>query len=176
MNPRFKTGILLFGLILPLVIVGIVIGVISSKKNSISRQYLIRQKNNQVQKQQEMANEQLKIKLSRFDGRKENWEVLLRSTDIGTVSDLLNSETRRIQGMNQNNFSFVKQPVGIGALSQQNSVTFNVSLSGTFSSIQQCLLSLESKMPNLNLNSMMLTPEKDSQLLQAELSYSAWKQ
>lgn len=179
MNPRFKIGIILFGVLLPLLVVGVIFGVISSQKKRIATEYAARKSSFQAQKRKEMFAKELDVKLSSYDDRKQSWEVLLKNSDIGTVTGLLKEISAEYAGketFKRNDFNFVNKETGIGAASQQPSVSFTVSLSGTYQTIQQSLLSLESKMPNLSLNSMTLIPEPGSALLEAELSYSAWKQ
>jgi len=75
---------------------------------------------------------------------------------------------------NQTNFQFDNNDQGIGAASSQPSFSFSMSLNGTYSSIQGGLLALESRMPHLSLNTMNLSKQDDSQLLNAKLTYSAW--
>lgn len=181
MNPRFKIGIILFGLFLPLLIIGVCFGVISSKKKKIAAEYETRKSAYQQQQLQMKSNKALEARLSRYDERKGDWDVLLKNSDIGAVTSLLKEISEEYRGTNtfhQGSFNFVNKETGIGAVSQQPSVSFNVSLSGTYLAIQQSLLSLESKMPNLSLNSMTLTSEANSpgSPLRAELSYSVWTQ
>lgn len=178
MNPRFKIGVILLGVFLPLLVVGLLFGFISSRKKKVETEYISRKANLKAQQIQKKTDENLKVRLSRFDEYKGSWEVVLQNSDIGKVTSLLkeiSQEYRGTQTFKQNNFNFVNKETGIGAMSSQPSVSFTVSLSGTFQSIQQCLLSLESRMPNLSLNSMKLEPDQNSSLLTAELSYSAWK-
>ena len=178
MNPRFKIGIILFGILLPLLVIGFILSFISSRKNKVEAEYASRQSSFKLQKHQEQVVKGLGVRLSRFDDRKDEWDVLLNNSDIGTVTGLLKEISTEYSGtetFKSNEFNFVNKKTGIGAASEQPSVIFTVSLSGTFTSIQQGLLSLESRMPNLNLNSMKISPDPGSSLLLAELSYSAWK-
>lgn len=179
MNPRFKIGIILFGVLLPLLVVGLIFGLITTRKSKIETEYAARKSSFQSQQRQEQAVKGLEVKLSQFDGRKEEWDVLLKNSDIGTVTGLLKEVSAEYSGtetFKKDEFTFVNKETGIGAASEQPSVSFTVTLSGTFTAIQQGLLSLESTMPNLSLNSMKISPDPGSSLLLAELSYSAWKQ
>ena len=179
MNPRFKIGIILFGAVLPLLVIGLVWLAISSQKKKIEVEHATRKASYLAQQRQEEVAKGLQVKLSRYDDRKKSWDVLLRNSDIGTVTGLLKEISAEYSGtetFKRNDFNFVNKENGIGAASQQPSVSFTVSLSGTYKAIQQSLLSLESRMPNLSLNSMKIAPEPGSSLLEAELSYSAWKQ
>jgi len=178
MKSRFKIGIILMGVVLPLVAVALVLGLISSRKEKVEVEYAKRKSGFEASQRQAVAMQGLGVRLKQFDDRKGSWEELLQDSDIGKVTQELNDISSKFRGsgtFKQNGFDFVNQETGIGAASLQPSVSFRVSLSGTYQAIQQSLLILESRMPNLSLNSMTLTPRNNSPLLQAELSYSAWK-
>ena len=117
------------------------------------------------------------MQLSRYEDKKKGWDTLLKTSDVGSVSALLKKISARHGGgdkFEQKEFAFVDRATGIGASSQQNSVTYNISMTGTYQALQQSLLSLESRLPNLSLNSIDLKPQNGGQLLEAEISYSAW--
>ena len=177
MNSLYKIGVILFGVLLPLLVIGLIMGVVSSRKQKMAQEYEVRKKRLFANKMQEKAVKQLETTVSQYDDRKGSWEVLLENSDIGSVTGLLkkiSSEYKGSETFKQDGFNYVNQKNGIGTLSLQPSVSFNVSMSGTFQAIQQSLLSLESEMPNLSLNKMKLSPSSSSSLLEAELSYSAW--
>ena len=179
MNPRFKIGILLLGVLVPLLGIGLIFGVISSRKKKIEQEYTTRKASYTANQRQKEVVKGLEVRMSKYDGRQDEWDVLLKNSDIGTVTGLLKEISAEYSGtetFRRREFNFVNTETGIGAASKQPSVSFTVSLAGTFTAIQQGLLSLESKMPNLSLNSMKIHPDPGSSLLEVELSYSAWKQ
>lgn len=177
MNPRYKNGILLFGAVAPLVIILVVFGVLASQKLRIAKEYKKREAVTVANQRNEQTAIGVKAQLATYKDRKTQWNTLLKRSDVGSVTGLLKEISSGYRGgekFRQNDFKFVNRETGIGAASKQPSVTYNISLSGTFQAIQESLLSLESKMPNLSLNSIELSPQPEGQLLQAELSYSAW--
>ena len=177
MNPRYKNGILLFGAVLPALIVLLVFGVLFSQKSRVNKEYDKRKavlSNNILAERQAVV---LKAQLALYDARKSSWDNLLKSSDVGAVTSLLKSITTEYSvgdRFKQDAFNSTDREIGIGAVSAQPSVTYNIALSGTYKTLQESMLTLESTMPNLSLNSMDLVPQKEGQLLEAKLSYSAW--
>ncbi|GHC40733.1 hypothetical protein [Roseibacillus persicicus] len=177
MNPRYKTGIILFGAVAPCLILLIIFGVLASQKARISEEYTKRKGVYTNNERSERTAKGIKAQLSVYKEREGHWDSLLKNSDVGSVTGLLkeiSSSYSAGEKFRQNDFKFVNRETGIGAASQQPSVTYNISLSGTYQALQESILSLESQMPNLSLNSLDLKPQKEGQLLEAELSYSAW--
>lgn len=177
MNPRYKSGILVFGAIAPLFVIVVIFGVLFSQKAKIGKEYKKREAIYVANKRAEKTAAGVKTQLDTYQKRKVHWDNLLKRSDVGSVTALLKEISAQYNGtekFRQNDFKYVNREVGIGAASKQPSVTYNISLSGTYQALQESLLALESKMPNLSLNSIDIEPQKNGQLLEAELTYSAW--
>ena len=177
MNPRFKNGIILFGAAAPLLAILVIFGILFSQKSRIGKEYKKREAIYQTNHRSEKMAVGVKTQLESYQERKSEWDTLLRKSDVGSVTGVLKDISRSYSAgekFRQNDFNFVNRETGIGAASQQPSVTYNISMSGTYQALQESLLSFESQMPNLSLNSIALIPQADGQLLTAKLSYSAW--
>lgn len=177
MNPRYQTGVLLFGLILPLLVIVFIFGVAVFQKSKLTREFEERKAIYLANQRSDQAAKSLQAQLEGYRAKEVHWSNLLKKSDVGSVTTLLkeiSSEYKGGEKFRQKDFKFVNRETGIGASSAQPSITYNISLSGTFQALQESLLSLESQMPNLSLNSIKLQPQADRQLLEAELSYSAW--
>ncbi len=177
MNPRYKLGILAFGVIGPLLVLAVILGILASQKAKITKEFETRKAIHLANQRSQMQAKGIQAQLVEYEERQKHWDALLKQSDVGSVTGILkeiSSEYAGTETFKQNDFKFVNRETGIGAVSQQPSVSFNVSLSGTFQALQQSLLSLESQLPNLSLNAIKLEPRKGGQLLEAELTYSAW--
>lgn len=177
MNPRYKTGIILFGAAAPSLVLLVLFGVLVSQKSRINREYIQRKAVYTANVRSEQTAKGVKAQLATYKEKERHWDSLLKKSDVGSVTGLLkeiSSAYSAGEKFRQNDFKFVNRETGIGAASKQPSVTYNISLSGTYQALQESILSLESQMPNLSLNSLDLKPQKEGQLLEAELSYSAW--
>ncbi|MGJ8725558.1 MAG: hypothetical protein ACSHYB_13450 [Roseibacillus sp.] len=177
MNPRYKNGILVFGAIVPLLLLIVIFGFLSSKKASVVKEYDSRLKVQTANLQAEKAAAGVEAQLQKYKVKKRDWDTLLKSSDVGSVTGLLKDISSKYKAgdkFKQKDFAFVDRATGIGAASKQNSVTYNISVTGTYQALQESLLSLESRLPNLSLNSIGIKPQDSGQLLEAEISYSAW--
>ena len=177
MNPRYKNGILVLGAIAPILVLVALFGFLASKKSSIAEEYEARVKTQKANVLAEQTAAGVKMKLSRYEKKKKQWDTLLKTSDVGSVTGLLKKISSKYRGgekFRQKEFAYVDRATGLGLASRQNSVTYNISMTGTYQALQDSLLSLESQLPNLSLNSINLKPQKSGQLLEAEISYSAW--
>lgn len=177
MNPRYKTGVILFGVVLPLLAVIIVGGLMQSQKKRIDKEYAERARIYKQQKNTEMQTRAIAAQLQSYQKRDRQWDQVLEDSNVGTVTGILKEVSDNFAGsktFKQDNFAFVNKETGIGAASKQPSLSFTLAFSGTFSALQESLLTLESRMPNLSLNSLELSPQSNGPLLEAKLSYSAW--
>lgn len=177
MNPRYKFGIIGLGVVLPLLGILIAVGVMFSQKKRIDKEYAERKTIYTQNKNTEMQTAAIARQLKSYEAKSGQWDVLLEESSLGTVTGILKEVSQAFEGSNsfkQDNFSFVNKETGIGAVSEQPSLSFTLAFSGTFSALQESLLTLESKMPNLSLNSLELSPQTNGPLLEAKLSYSAW--
>ena len=167
MNPRYKNGILLFGAFVPLLLLAVGFGFLASKNKNVKVEADKRQSVYRNNIRAEKTAEGVKVQLKAYEEKEKHWTRLLKNSDVGSVTSLLKEiSTMHSSGekFRQNDFNFVNRETGIGAASRQPSVTYNISLSGTFEALQDSLLQLESQMPNLNLNSLEMKPQSSGTL------------
>jgi hypothetical protein len=177
MNPRYKSGILALGAIAPVCVILVIFGVLAAQKSRVTKEFTKREGIYLSNQRAEKTATGVKAQLATYQKRKASWDNLLKRSDVGSVTGLLKEISTQYNGSDkfrQNAFKAFNRETGIGAASQQPSVTYNISLSGTYQALQESLFSLESQMPNLNLNSIELKPQQNGQLLEAEINYSAW--
>ncbi|MEM9079757.1 MAG: hypothetical protein AAGC74_03590 [Verrucomicrobiota bacterium] len=176
MNSKFRNGVILLGVLLPSIVVIGAILLIVSQSQKISKEFVVRERNYQQFQREEQNVKSLRQQIAAYSERKNGWKALLGTSDVGSVTGLLReiAEGRSSQEFRQTDFNFVNRQTGIGAASDHRSMSFNLSIDGTYRVLQESLLTLESRMPHLNLNNMKLSPRNDGSSLQLELSYSIW--
>lgn len=165
------------GFLGPVFILGIVFLMLNAKKAGIQKQADERAKVFAANKRSAIVTKGLQEQIKTYEARMENWEQILEESDVGTVTGILKEISNQHgsgEKFRQNDFKFVNQKTGVGSVSGRPNVTYNLSLDGTYQTLQKSILILESKLPNLHLNTLKLTPQKDGPLLNAELSYTAW--
>ena len=66
---------------------------------------------------------------------------------------------------------------GFGKGSKQKSTGMQFSLRGTYSAVQKALLELETRMPNLQLQELTISPKEATQtsLLNFQVAYTVWE-
>lgn len=176
MNPKFRIPIYLLSVGLPVLGILAAFFLLSNFNKKGDAEFKLRAANYQRVKSQEKQVNQLTEKLEDIRAKGESWEKLLASSDVGAVTSLIRgiSEGRSLEEFKTSNFNFVGRPTGVGSVSKQPSVSFDLGLSGNYGNLQEGLLAMESKMPNLVMNSMQLTPDRKGETLNLKLAYSAW--
>lgn len=64
---------------------------------------------------------------------------------------------------------------GFGTASAQKSSQLSLGVRGTFRSVQRALLELEARMPQLQLQEIKIEPSTQNNLLNFQISYTAWE-
>ncbi len=177
MKSKFKLPVLLFGIILPLF--SFLICIIVAKKIKSGQVAKVEQRSENVRKnlEEKKRADALQAQVNSFDGKNSQWEKIFESSSYSDVSHLVVDASKEFNA----DFRFSGEvrlgdnASGLGAESKQNSTTYSMTFTGTYQAVQETLLRVESELPNFVLNRITVSPDRDSNLLDIELSYSAWQ-
>lgn len=176
MNPKFRIPIYVLSVGLPLILLLVGFVVLNNVNQSGEKEFKVRAQNYSRVKSQQKQVSVLESKIENLSSKGEDWEKLLASSDVGAVTSLIQgiSEGRALEEFKRSDFNFVGRATGVGAVSEQPSVSFDLGLSGNYANLQEGLLAMEARMPNLVMNSMKLSPDRKGETLNLKLAYSAW--
>jgi hypothetical protein len=108
----------------------------------------------------------------------ERWKNLLAEESASSVTRHLKAIAGRLPEaeFQQTSFETPTGSVGFGAVSAQKSAQIRIGARGTYRSIQLALFELETRMPQLQLQEMRLSPNPNQpSLLNVQVSYTSWE-
>lgn len=175
MKKYYIQPILLFSIILPLIALGIGIGLTKFATSKLIGDFEKKERiYDKDMKQIKLLN---KLKSEKKSQQEELaiWKELMTSDNNfakirNTFRDAKdkNDQTNTLQLIDIINESRVIS----GAASKH--ITLGVQATGTYSDLQHCLLEAESRSPNIMLNSVSIKPKSNSKLLNLNAKYTLW--
>lgn len=181
MKRFYINAVSFFGIILPLIGCLILIGVIFFIKNAQLGDFEHRKAAyaaNQRTTAQALA---LKNNIGSKIEHLTTWHELFKqlegnkakSTLLGTLdSAIKESKTKTLRINSQGNSSSVRN---FDQNVKGTTSSYDISLTGTYSEVQEALLKLERKLPNLFLNKMTVRPQAAGKFIEVNLTYTIWE-
>lgn len=175
----YKQSIILFGIVLPVLVAGLLLGACAFLRGKITRSF-----DNKVQyysgyEKSRMGALAIEAQLSRQRGDFERWNGLVKQETFSLVTTNLRAIGEKLppKEFQQTAFERLGQSGGIGSVSAQKSSGLKFNFRGTFRTVQKAFLELETRMPNLQLQELKIDPNgtSDSQLLNFQVTYTAWE-
>jgi hypothetical protein len=173
----YRQSIAIFGFVLPVLIAVIVIAIgvfVKGKITSSFDEKLTHYKD--FKRNKIMA---LKTEAEISDNREHvvHWEELIGTETASTVSNHLRTiedklPSKEFQTTGQ---QYPTAKGGFASVAGQDSAQVRLTFRATFRSMQQALLELETRMPQLQLQELRINPSTNSNSLNFDLSYTAWE-
>ena len=178
MNPFYKKSILGLGVAAPLVLVLVLVTLVSHYRGKFEKTYEQRKITYASYRKNEEQRVALERQVREQEPHMKRWSRLMKEPSSSTANELIGEAQKRYAGKEFVLTSFRRTTTagGIGAVSGQPSVQLALAFRGTFGALQNTFLELETKMPQLQLDSMKLAPQNNGNVLEAQLLYTAWEQ
>lgn len=174
----YRQSIVIFGLVLPLGVVGAALFASLLLKSNIESRY---QKNIIGFKESEtsrLAGLAVEGKLITQRPAMERWTKLLSGETANIVSVQLREILASVDQteLQQTNFEPSSLKSGFGAVTAQKSSQLDIDFRGTYRAMQRCLLELETRLPQLQLQGIKVDPiQGQRSLLNFKITYTAWE-
>ncbi len=175
----YKQSIILFGIVIPVLIAGIVIGACAFMKSKITGSFDNKAQYYTGYERSRMGALEIEAQLSRQRTSSERWQELVKQETFSLVTTNLRAIAEELppKEFQQTAFERLGQSNGFGSVSAQKSSGLKFNFRGTFRAVQQAFLELETRMPNLQLQELRIDPNvsADSSLLNFQVTYTAWE-
>ncbi|MFD2257783.1 hypothetical protein ACFSSA_13965 [Luteolibacter algae] len=175
----YKQSIIIFGLIIPLLITGVLIGGCIFAKGKITASFDRKIQYYSTHKQTQMGALAIEAMLSKQKASSDKWQELLKKETFSLVTTNLReiAEDLPPKEFQQTAFERLPRATGFGAASAQKSSGMQFNFRGTYRSVQRAFLELETRMPNLQLQELTMSPigPNDPSLLNFQVAYTAWE-
>jgi len=173
----YKQSIIFFGIVLPVLGLLAVVGGIFFLRSEMNESFALKTANYRIYSQSRTAAMQTEVQI------KERREHLVRwKKDLSTeTSSALRVHLKEISDklpskeFQETGFDPINSRSGFAAATQQKSSQFRLGFRGTYRSAQRAMLELETRMPQLQLQELKVSPSDQSTLLNFQVTYTAWE-
>ncbi len=178
MNPHYKEPVIIFGLVVPVVLVLVVLGLGIHFRGKFEDNYKVRKSQYEDFKRGTAQREGLERKIQEQEPHLNRWMALFEKATASSVNGFLSEFQKQYNGQEFQQIAFRRTASsgGIGGASAQPSIQIQLGFRGTYRALQNAFLEMETRMPHLQLDSIKLnvsTPNR--KVLNADLIYTAWQ-
>jgi hypothetical protein len=174
----YQKSILIFGLALPLVAAGALVGIGSFVKSRMMASYNHKEQLRTVFEQNRIGGLEIEAQVARQIPHLERWNQDMSQETASAVAKHLREiyESLPDKEIQQTAFEKPSGKAGFGAAAAQNASQVRIALRGTYRSLQKAFLDLETRMPQLQLEDMRMDPvASHASLVNFQVTYTAWE-
>jgi hypothetical protein len=174
----YRQPIILFGIVVPILIAAVVVGIGSTLKSKMEVSFENKQKTFKTNEQSRLAAMEIEGQIIRQRPHLERWNEQLSQETASTVASNLREISTRLPAkeFQQTAFERPSSSGGFGSASAQKSSQLRIAFRGTFRTMQRAFLELETRMPQLQLQDIKIDPNSNqSSLLNFQVTYTAWE-
>lgn len=180
---HYRQPILLFGLALPVLGIAVMIGGGIYLKNQVVGSCDTKQKLYNAVEGKRRSVSKIENAVVKQRDHLERWNKLLDEDSLSTVNANLREIIAKLPQKEIQKGGFERSPTTASNISAQKSSEIRVSFRATFRTMQRALLELETRMPNLQLLELRISPNiagaggqgVTSTLLNFQVSFLAWE-
>lgn len=176
MNDYYKKAVTVFGIAIPCVIMALVAGVALYMSSSTSTEYKIKKKafdKAQVALKQTM---ELQGQVQETGEYLKEWDHMLATETRGTFVEHWKNAEKNFSGkeLTKTNHNWVNFSEGLGKGLTQPASQLNMSFSASYRAMQLALLEIETKLPQMQLDSMTMTPAANGETINFKTTHTIW--
>ena len=175
---RYRQPIALFGIVLPIVIAAIVVGISFLLKSNMTDSFENKQTKYKAYEMARLAGLEIETQVIRQRPHIEHWNSLLAQETASAVTINLKEISEGLPPKEIQKTASERMPSkgGFGTISAQASSQIRIAFRGTFRTMQRAFLELETRMPQLQLQELRIDPSNSqSSLLNFQVTYTAWE-
>jgi hypothetical protein len=174
----YRQSIILFGIILPVLATAALIGGGYFLKAHIAKSYQNKLEHYSGYEIKRRGTIGLEEELNRQRPHVERWKSALAEETASTVTTTLREIASQLPAKEYQLTAFHTQAgkAGFGAVSAQPSSQLQIAFRGTYRTMQQAFLELETRMPQLQLQELRIDPTQNQPShLNFQVTYTSWQ-
>ena len=177
MNPHYKDSVIVFGLVAPVLLVSLALGLGIHFRGKLEKTYEARKEHYRTYKMVETERKALERKVQNQSPHMSRWMMLFDKPAATKVNTFFRQFEKEFDSTQFQCTAFHPKttPGAIGGVSDQASAQLHFSFRGTFRALQTAVLELETRMPQLQLDSIKLSSGDNRNVLNATVVYTAWQ-
>ncbi len=176
MNDYYKQSVTVFGIAVPCLFMVLIAGVALYMSSSTSTEYKKKKKaydKAQVAMKQTM---QLQGEVQETGEYLKEWDHMLNTETRGTFLEHWKTAEKKFSGkeLTKTSHNWVNYSEGLGKGITQPASQVNMSFSATYRAMQLAMLEMETKLPNMQLDSLSMTPDSSGDSINFETTFTVW--
>jgi hypothetical protein len=174
----YRQSIVLFGFVLPFVVCAAVVGGGFAIKAKASASFLEKQALYKNAETNRIGALGLEAQVSKKRPHVERWTSQLQKETASSISSHLKEigDMLPAKEYQRTSVEYPTGSTGFASASAQNSSQVKLAFRGTFRSVQQAFIELETRMPQLQLQELKIDPSSSSaSTLNFQVTYTAWE-
>lgn len=175
----YKQSIIIFGIVVPVLIAVVFLGCTAFVKAKISSSFENKAQHFSGHEARRKEAITVEARLGQQQESFERWQELVEQETFSVVTTNLRAigEELPSKEFQQTAFERLSQTTGFGSVTAQNSSGLRFNFRGTYRTLQRAFLELETRMPNLQLQEIRITPSTTTEtpLLDVQVIYTAWE-
>ena len=175
----YKQPIILFGLVIPVIITAVILGICAMVKGEIQTFFDNKAQYYAGHERSRIGALGIEAEISRRKEDSNRWEELVNQETFSQVTTTLRAIGEELppKEFQQTAFERLGKSEGFGAATAQKSSGLRFNFRGTFRTVQRAFLELETRMPNLQLQDLKIDPNSatGTSLLNFQVTYTAWE-
>ena len=176
MNSDYKKSVAVFGMLIPvLLILGLTI-VVFLKASGVHKEHEAKAQQQKIDAMARMQNAALEKKLSTQKEKLASWKAILAKEDRRTFLEHWKDVRKHFKAREFTG----ERPVwkntssGLGEDVDHSASEVVMQFDATYRAMQQAFLEVETKLPQMQLDSLKMSPNKDSGTLHFTTTYTVW--
>lgn len=176
MNEYYKKSIAVFGIAIPVVLMAVIAIAALSMLSSTNVEY---RKKKQVYDKDQNALKQiskLQGKVKQNASHLANWDSLMKNETRGTFLEHWKTAEKRFSGreLTKASHNWTNYSDGLGRGASQPASQVNMSFSATYKAMQLALMEMETRLPQMQLDSLTMKPDGNGEALKFDTTFTVW--
>ena len=174
----YRQTIIIFGIVLPIVAMGALVGVCFMLKSKMVASFDNKMMNYKAYEKSRLEGLEIEAQVTRQRQHMDRWTNLLAQETASAVTTNLREIAEHLPAKEyqQKAFERMQAKTGFGTVTAQSSSQISIAFRGTFRTMQRAFLELETRMPQLQLTELKIDPSSTlSSLLNFQVTYTVWE-
>lgn len=176
MNDYYKQSVTVFGIAIPCIIMAVFGGVALYMSSSTSAEYKKKKKVYDKAKNAMAQTMELQGKVQKTSEYLKEWDHMLNTETRGTFLEHWKTAETKFTGkeLTKTSHNWVNYSDGLGKGVSQPASQVNMSFSATYRAMQIALMEMETKLPQMQLDSLTMTPGTNGETINFKTTFTVW--
>ena len=172
----FKNAILICGLAIPIFIMVIIAAVVLFFSAKVDKNLKTSRASYEKAQKEQKEVAKLQAEVGQSTGYLKQWEDNLNAETRGTFLEHWKDAEKKFSGKEFSRFphNWINKTDGLGKDVNQSASQVEMNFSATFSAMQRALIQVESTLPQMQLDSLSMTPDSKGERLNFKTQFTVW--